>query len=281
MIGALKTIGRSIVDKLKYNGDAPFAYLGRGARSAVGAASSTASAAKGLVTSRVPGGRTHLDRLIDGAGPFAAKAFSNANINLMGAAATGGLMYAAGSGIKSFSSEYQKTVGFNEMSGAAQLGARATAWTAGTALQFGGVATVATGALARVGLSGTAGYAAKAQLKTSVPWAAKTIGKGFKGAGNMLVNTVRGTGQIAGGALKTAGTAAVFGPAAGARMASTTVANMRNPYLGALGVGLLAGGTSSAFKPVRKPGQDSFQNKPAMGRSNYDRVSRRARRTGV
>lgn len=212
------------------------------------------------------------------------------NVKLVKGLATGGSMYVAGSAVKGFSAGFQETLAYEDMSSGGQFLFRGAAFVTGTALQFKGV-TRGLGAVAQRGAASAGG-----KFKQHLQWTAdkldgasrysltKGAAKGLwwagKGTVKTLGNTVGGMAQIGSSAAMSGVSGLLFGPRAGMQTMAASIATMKNPYLGAMGIGMAAGGYMAFNKPVKKP-QPKNVNKPAMNRGNYNRVSQRARRMGA
>lgn len=216
------------------------------------------------------------------AGDFSAPFRSNLGKSLIGGAAA----YMGGSAIKGFSEEVQKTPGFRNFSDAGQLAFRASTFAVGTALQVKGVFGAAGGIAGAAGLTRTSkalnavsNFASPVNLAKGM---SKMGGKAIAGTAKMGVNTVRGTGAFAKAAGQSTMTALRHGPARGLDQFAGYIQNARNPYLGAMGVGMVAGGIRAATTHSQNerltPRAAGAQ---AMNRSNYARVSSRDRRMGV
>lgn len=214
----------------------------------------------------------------DVAAPFRSKLGKS----LIGGAAA----YMGGSAIKGFSEEAQKTPGFRDFSDAGQMAFRASSFMVGTALQVKGVFGAAGGIAGTAGLTRTSkalntvsNFASPVNLAKGM---SKMGGKVVAGTAKMGVNTVRGTGAFAKAAGQSTATALRHGPARGLDQFAGYIQNARNPYLGAMGVGMVAGGIRAATTLSQNerltPRAAGAQ---AMNRSNYERVSRRDRRMGV
>lgn len=286
--GMLRSLVNSIATGVQVQGRNPFGYL---ANAATATASGVASGVKSLVTRGSSGGRTALDAIVDSGRAARGAAWTDANKGMLKGMAWGTGLYSAGSATKSFSGEYQKTKGFQEMSSAGQGAFRASAWTLGTSLQVTGGARFLGAAAGRAGLTGvqsrlnslTGGRASPGRVVAGIPGATKST---VKAVGNTIGNTLYGTGEVILGAAKTAAAGLVYGPGVGARIGGASLATMRNPYLGTAGAGLALGATKALSKPVKKESaqfnkQSSAFSNQAMQRGNYERVSGRARKMGV
>lgn len=202
------------------------------------------------------------------------------------AAMAGTAAYMGGSAIKGFSEEVQKTPGFEQMSDAGQMAFRATTFTVGTALQVKGVFGAAGGLAGSAGLTRTskalnkvASFAAPTNLVKGV---AKMGGRVMAGTAKMGVNTIRGTSRFGFESAKSAAIGGVYGARQGLDAFGSYIATARNPYLGAMGAGMAAGGykalDSRQAKARLTPRTTGTQS---MNRSNYNRVSNRARRMAM
>lgn len=202
------------------------------------------------------------------------------------AAIAGTAAYMGGSAIKGFSEEVQKTPGFEQMSDAGQMAFRATTFTVGTALQVKGVFGAAGGLAGSAGLTRTskalnkvASFAAPTNLVKGV---AKMGGRVMAGTAKMGVNTIRGTSRFGFESAKSAAIGVGYGARQGLDAFGSYIATARNPYLGAMGAGMAAGGykalDSRQAKARLTPRTTGTQS---MNRSNYNRVSNRARRMAM
>ncbi len=213
---------------------------------------------------------------------FAAPFRSNLGKSLIGGAAA----YMGGSAIKGFSEEVQKAPGFRDLSDAGQLAFRASTFTVGTALQVKGVFGAAGGIAGAAGLTRTSkalnavsNFASPVNLAKGM---SKMGGKVVAGTAKMGVNTVRGTGAFAKASFQSTMTGLRHGPARGLDQFAGYIQNARNPYLGAMGVGMVAGGIRAATtRSQNERLTPRAAGAQAMNRSNYARVSSRDRRMGV
>lgn len=216
------------------------------------------------------------------AGRIAAPFRSNLGKSVIGGAAA----YMGGSAIKGFSEEVQKTPGFRDISDAGQLAFRASTFMVGTALQVKGVFGAAGGIAGAAGLARTSkvlntvsNFASPVNLAKGM---SKMGGKVVAGTAKMGVNTVRGTGAFAKASVQSTMTGLRHGPARGLDQFAGYIQNARNPYLGAMGVGMVAGGIRAATtRSQNERLTPRAAGAQAMNRSNYQRVSSRDRRMGV
>lgn len=215
---------------------------------------------------------------LDLAAPFRSK---------LGKSVIGGAAaYMGGSAIKGFSEEVQKTPGFRDFSDAGQLAFRASTFAVGTALQVKGAFGAAGGIAGAAGLTRTSkalntvsNFASPVNLAKGM---SKMGGKVVAGTAKMGVNTVRGTGAFAKASFQSTMTGLRHGPARGLDQFAGYIQNARNPYLGAMGVGMVAGGIRAATtRSQNERLTPRAAGAQAMNRSNYARVSSRDRRMGV
>lgn len=193
-----------------------------------------------------------------------------------------GAYFAGGTALKGMGEEYQKTPGFENHSKATQMLISGGTLIGGTLMQARGV------------LGGTAttarafGYTPQADL---IQRGARLIGRaGLKAGYGATVGTAKMLGRAAyGGAESTAAVGlgaartAIYGPKAGLISLHRSVSNMKHPYLGSMALGGLAGGSVALMKPNKEKNLTprTAGNMQGMNRSNYNRVSKRARRMGV
>ena len=200
-------------------------------------------------------------------------------------------LYFGGEAIKSFSQEYQKTPGFNDMSAAGQTAFKSTAFMLGSAMQMKGafgsagkLATMAgygkTGAvLGHIGNLGLSSPTAR-QAASS---AGSFMGSVVKGAAKIPGKAIYGGAEVGGSLLKSAVKGVAYGPKAGLTELGTAGLTMKHPFFGAAAVGGVVGATRAVNIPNRQAQLTprTQGSATAMNRGNYQRVSQRSRRRGV